>query len=231
MTGPHPLPLSWTERGDEASMSPDVRWPESGLLPVVVQHGVTGEVLQVAYANREALALTQNTGKAHFFSRSRQELWEKGKTSGNGYAVRGVRLDCDGDALLYVVDPAGPACHTGERSCFFRTLADDRTERVATPPALASHAGVLLEVWQTILERRRSMPEGSYVSYLLREGVDKIGKKIGEEAAEVIIASKNGVPDRTSNEVADLWFHSLVLLAACDVTPDEVFAQLEGRKR
>ncbi len=210
---------------------PELQWPDSGLLPVVVQHRVTGEVLQVAYANREALALTQDTGKAHFFSRSRQELWEKGKTSGNSYAVTAVRLDCDGDALLYVVDPAGPACHTGERSCFFRTLADGHAERVATPPALAGQAGVLMEVWQTIQKRQRSMPEGSYVSYLLREGVDKIGKKIGEEAAEVIIASKNGVAARTSSEVADLWFHSLVLLAACEVTPDEVFAQLEGRKR
>ena len=188
-------------------------------------------MLQFAYANAEALTLTQATGRAYLYSRSRREIWERGKTTGQSFTVLEIRLDCDGDALLYLVDTSGPACHTGERSCFFRTLADDRVERVAEPPALASQAGVLLEVWQTIQERRRSMPEGSYVSYLLREGIDKIGKKIGEEAAEVIIASKNGVADRTSSEVADLWFHSLVLLAACNVPPDAVFAQLEGRKR
>jgi phosphoribosyl-AMP cyclohydrolase / phosphoribosyl-ATP pyrophosphohydrolase len=210
---------------------PELRWPENGLLPVVMQHAVTGEVLQLAYANAEALALTQQTGRAHFYSRSRQEIWERGKTSGNRFAVKEIRLDCDGDALLYMVEPSGPACHTGERSCFFTTLTNNATERATAPPALASQAGVLLEVWQTIQERARTMPEGSYVAYLLREGIDKIGKKIGEEAAEVIIASKNGVAERTSSEVADLWFHSLVALAACDVTPMEVFAQLEGRKR
>lgn len=214
-----------------AESLPELHWPESGLLPVVVQHVVTGEVLQLAYANRQAVALTQQTGRAYFFSRSRQELWEKGKTSGNTYTMRELRLDCDGDALLYLVDPAGPACHTGERSCFFTALAAGGVERTTAPPALASRAGVLLEVWRTIQERKRTTAEGSYVSYLLREGIDKIGKKIGEEAAEVIIASKNGVADRTASEVADLWFHSLVVLAACDVTPDEVFTQLEGRKR
>lgn len=223
-------PASAGKAGNEAAL-PDLRWPESGLLPVVVQHAVTGEVLQLAYANREALALTQQTGEAHFYSRSRQELWRKGETSGNHYAVGEIRLDCDGDALLYVVDPAGPACHTGARSCFFATLSGGAVAAAAAPPALAGQAGVLLEVWRTIQERQRTMPEGSYVRYLLTEGIDKIGKKIGEEAAEVIIAGKNGVAERTSSEVADLWFHTLVLLVACGVTPDEVFAQLEGRKR
>jgi phosphoribosyl-AMP cyclohydrolase / phosphoribosyl-ATP pyrophosphohydrolase len=211
--------------------SPEVRWPENGLLPVVMQHAVTGEVLQLAYANAEALALTQRTGRAYFYSRSRQEIWERGKTSGIAFAVKEVRLDCDGDALLYMVETSGPACHTGARSCFFTTLKDDATEPTTAPPALASQAGVVLQVWQTIQERARTMPEGSYVAYLFREGIDKIGKKIGEEAAEVIIASKNGVAERTASEVADLWFHSLVALAACGVTPMEVFAQLEGRKR
>jgi phosphoribosyl-AMP cyclohydrolase / phosphoribosyl-ATP pyrophosphohydrolase len=219
-----------TEVDDKVALA-EVRWPESGLLPVVMQDAVTGEVLQLAYANAEALALTQQTGRAHFYSRSRREIWDRGKTSGLRFAVREIRLDCDGDALLYVVEASGPACHTGERSCFFTALADGTVERAPAAPALASRAGVLLEVWQTIQERKRTMPEGSYVRYLLSEGIDKIGKKIGEEAAEVIIAGKNGVADRTSSEVADLWFHSLVLLAACDVAPDEVFAQLEGRKR
>jgi phosphoribosyl-ATP pyrophosphohydrolase/phosphoribosyl-AMP cyclohydrolase len=234
MMGPQPGrplgPHSWAERGDDDARLPEVRWPESGLLPVIMQHAGTGEVLQLAYANAEALSLTQATGRAHFYSRSRQEIWERGKTSGISFAVREIRLDCDGDALLYLVDTAGPACHTGERSCFFTALAAGGAERVLQPPARASQAGVLLEVWQAIKERQRTMPEGSYVRYLLSEGIDKIGKKIGEEAAEVIIAGKNGVAERTSSEVADLWFHSLVLLAACGVAPDEVFAQLERRQ-
>lgn len=235
MTGPHPGrplgPRSRAEWGDNTAGPSQLRWPESGLLPVVMQHAVTGEVLQHAYANAEALALTQATGRVHFYSRSRQEIWERGKTSGIGFAVQEIRLDCDGDALLYLVDASGPACHTGERSCFFTALTASGAERAGAAPALASQAGVLLEVWQAIRERQRTMPEGSYVRYLLSEGIDKIGKKIGEEAAEVIIAGKNGVAERTSSEVADLWFHSLVLLAACGVTPEEVFAQLESRKR
>ena len=214
----------------EAASVPELRWPESGLLPVVMQHAVTGEVLQLAYANAEALTRTQATGRAHFYSRSRQEIWERGKTSGYRFMVQEIRLDCDGDALLYLVETSGPACHTGERSCFFTTLTAAGAERAVVAPALASQAGVLLEVWQAIKERQRTMPEGSYVRYLLSEGIDKIGKKIGEESAEVIIAAKNGVAGRTSSEVADLWFHSLVLLAACGVTPAEVFAQLDMRK-
>ena len=221
----------WTDAETVGAGLPELRWPESGLLPVVMQHAVTGEVLQLAYANREAVARTQETGRAHFFSRSRQQLWERGATSGNRFAVQEVRLDCDGDALLYLVRPTGPACHTGARSCFHATLQGDQIATAPDPPADASRAGVMLEVWRTILERQRTMPEGSYVRYWLQEGIDKIGKKVGEEAAEVIIASKNGVSERTASEVADLWFHTLVLLAACEVRPDEVFAQLEGRKR
>ncbi len=207
------------------------RWPESGLLPVVVQHAVTGEVLQLAYANEVALAKTGETGRAHFYSRSRQELWDKGATSGNVLHVRAIRMDCDGDALLYVVDPVGPACHTGARSCFHFEQHGSSFDPADLPSSDAANAGVILEVWRVILERQRSMPEGSYVRYLLTEGIDKIGKKVGEEAAEVIIAAKNGVAERTSSEVADLWFHTLVMLAATGVTPDEVFAQLEHRRK
>lgn len=210
---------------------PTIAWPENGLLPVVMQHAVTGEVLQVAYANAEALQMTLDTGRAHFYSRSRQALWDRGKTSGHVFPVREVRLDCDGDSLLYLVDPSGPACHTGARSCFFTRWDGATGQLVESSPTDAGQAGVLLEVWRAILERKRTMPEGSYVRYLLAEGVDKIGKKVGEEAAEVIIAAKNGVAERTASEVADLWFHTLVMLAACDVSPDEVFAQLESRKR
>ncbi len=208
---------------------PEITWPENSLLPVVVQDAITGEVLQVAYANAEALQRTLTDGKAWFYSRSRTQLWRKGETSGNEYNVREVRVDCDGDALLYLVNPTGPACHTGERSCFFRQLSDIGLIPATTPPASASDAAVLLQVWHTILERKATMPPGSYVRYLLTEGIDKIGKKVGEEAAEVIIAAKNGVPERTSSEIADLWFHTLVMLAACDMTPEEVFAQLHQR--
>lgn len=224
--------MSATATGSAAKALPlpALRWPADELLPVVMQDAVTGEVLQLAYANPEALALTQQTGRAHFYSRSRQEIWDRGKTSGLRFAVREIRLDCDGDALIYLVDPSGPACHTGARSCFYAKLEGEDVTVAPAPPADASQAGVLLAVWRTILERKRTMPEGSYVRYLLHEGIDKIGKKVGEEAAEVIIASKNGVAERTASETADLWFHTLVMLAACDVPPDAVFAQLEGRK-
>ncbi|MFD3005621.1 bifunctional phosphoribosyl-AMP cyclohydrolase/phosphoribosyl-ATP diphosphatase HisIE [Thermus tengchongensis] len=184
-----------------------VRFDERGLVPVVVQDARTGEVLTLAYANREALEETLRTRRSTFFSRSRQALWRKGATSGHTQEVVEVLLDCDGDAVVYRVIPHGPACHTGERTCFHRPL-------LSGEPDLGF---VLGQVYATIQERLRTLPEGSYVARLHREGLDRILKKIGEEAGEVIIAAKNGSPEEVRWEASDLLFHLLLVLAETGV--------------
>jgi phosphoribosyl-ATP pyrophosphohydrolase/phosphoribosyl-AMP cyclohydrolase len=200
----------------------EVRFDAAGLVPAIVQDEATGRVLMLGYMNAEALSRTLSSGNVWFWSRSRQRLWMKGETSGNVLALTELRLDCDGDAVLIRARPAGPTCHTGEVSCFHRSLNGEYAPEAAGP-------GVLAEVWRTLEHRQREMPEGSYTSYLLREGVDKIGKKIGEEAAEVIIAAKNGLPEPLANETADLIYHALVMLLASGVTPEQVYRALAER--
>jgi phosphoribosyl-ATP pyrophosphohydrolase/phosphoribosyl-AMP cyclohydrolase len=202
------------------------KFDANGLLPAIVQDDRTGEVLMLAYMNAESLARTRETGQVWFWSRSRGELWHKGATSGNFLDVRAVGLDCDGDVVLVRAVPAGPVCHTGERSCFFRP--PERFERDG--PGTATPL-VLNALWDVIRDRQRELPEGSYTSYLFREGVDKIGKKVGEEAAETIIAAKNGEPGRIAAEVADLIYHALVLLAERGVSPETVWRELEARRK
>ncbi len=215
------------------------RWDAQGLVAGVVQHATSGEVLMVGYLNEESWRLTLQTKRIWFWSRSRNRLWEKGETSGNRLNLLGVRLDCDGDVLLLLVEPAGPTCHTGERSCFHWSLETGPSDGDDTPrvtwrkepdPPVRVASGIVEEIFSVIQERKRTLPEGSYVSYLLTEGVDKIDKKMGEETAEVIVASKNHEPGRLASEMADLWFHSLVLLAACDVSPSNVWEQLRHRR-
>jgi phosphoribosyl-ATP pyrophosphohydrolase/phosphoribosyl-AMP cyclohydrolase len=202
----------------------DLKFDSDGLLPVVVQHAASGQVLMVGFANREAVERTLQSGHAWFFSRSRQRLWEKGETSAHFLNVRGVRLDCDGDALLYVCDPDGPTCHTGDPSCFARTLED-----AASAETEGEAAG---ELWHTILARQLAAePGSSYVAKLLAQGVDRIGKKIGEEATEVVIAAKNADRAELAHEVADLWFHTYVLLAQQGMTPEDVWAELRRRRK
>jgi phosphoribosyl-AMP cyclohydrolase / phosphoribosyl-ATP pyrophosphohydrolase len=201
----------------------DLHFGENGLLAVVVQHHVSGKVLMVGYANREAVQRTLETRHAWFFSRSRQALWEKGETSGNVLHLEAVRVDCDADALIYLCEPHGPTCHTGEASCFFQRL--DGVEHGETNGEAAQ------VLWDTIRERQqRADTAGSYVARLLSEGVDRIGKKIGEEATEVVIAAKNGDRAELAHEVADLWFHTFVLLAAQGMAPADVWAELRGRR-
>jgi phosphoribosyl-ATP pyrophosphohydrolase/phosphoribosyl-AMP cyclohydrolase len=205
-------------------MSPDeLNFSRRGLLPVVVQHYVSGEILMVGFANREAVDRTLASGRAWFFSRSRQRLWQKGESSGNTLEVRGIRVDCDADALVYLCEPAGPTCHTGAPSCFFRTL--DEVPRGETSGEAAQ---VLFE---TVLERqRRRDTHGSYVARLLSEGVDRVARKVGEEATEVVIAAKNDDPAEVAREVADLWFHTFILLAQQGITPADVWDVLRSRR-
>jgi phosphoribosyl-ATP pyrophosphohydrolase/phosphoribosyl-AMP cyclohydrolase len=189
----------------------------AGLIPVVVQDGDSGDVLMVAYANREALDLTARTGLAHFWSRSRGALWRKGETSGNEMRVREVRADCDRDALLMVVDPAGPACHTGTRTCF----GDD------TPTS----AGIMAELGRVIASRASASPDSSYTARLLARGPDHVLKKIGEEATEVVLAAKSESDERLAEEAADLLYHLTVAMAQRRVPFARALEVLRARRR
>ncbi|HEY8476166.1 MAG TPA: bifunctional phosphoribosyl-AMP cyclohydrolase/phosphoribosyl-ATP diphosphatase HisIE [Chloroflexota bacterium] len=223
------------------SLADRIDWGPDGLVPAVVQDATSHEVLMVGFANREALLRTIETGQAWFWSRSRRQLWRKGETSGHVLHVERVLADCDLDTLLYLAHPVGPTCHTGARSCFFHEVSrrvdaqevapvdGSETARPAAPPAPT--AEIVEEVFAVILHRQATRPEGSYVAKLLASGVDRIGKKIGEEAAEVIIAAKNARPDEIAWEVADLWFHTLVLLAERGLAPSDVWRELARRRR
>lgn len=197
-----------------------VKFDENGLVPVILQDAATKQVLTLAYANEEALARTIETKETWLFSRSRNELWNKGATSGNTQRVQSVQVDCDGDALIYEVIPNGPACHTGETSCFHETLSGERSKTASD---------MIGQLSALIKQREIDMPEGAYTTYLFEEGVDKICKKVGEEAAEVIIAAKNRDARELATESADLLYHLLVLLQEQKVDFKEVTGVLEER--
>ena len=202
-----------------------VRLNESGLAPAIVQHAETGEVLMMAYVSAESLRRTLESGDAWFYSRSRAELWRKGETSGNYLRVRSVSLDCDGDTLLLKVDPDGPACHTGAPACFFTPLeGTPEIERADTGP------GIVDELFAVIQDRKRDMPEGSYTADLLRRGVDRISQKVIEEAGETALAGAKGDKENLAAEAADLLYHTLVLLAASDSKPEDVWEHLRKRR-
>ena len=230
-----------------------LKFDANGLIPAVVQDASTRQVLMLGYMNAEALRRTVASGQAWFWSRSRGQLWHKGETSGNFLNLRRVRVDCDADALLVEAEPVGPTCHTGAVSCFFGELpaeiADPAPAVEAGSPALAAPGGDAVDsaataedasaldgrtveaLFAVIEERQRLRPEGSYVSKLLDAGVDRIAKKIGEEATEVVIAAKNGDHGEITWEVADLWFHSLVLLASSGLRPADIWRELDRRRR
>jgi phosphoribosyl-ATP pyrophosphohydrolase/phosphoribosyl-AMP cyclohydrolase len=196
----------------------EVAFDERGLVPCVVQDWVTGEVLTLAYMNAEALRLTRETGEIHFFSRSRQELWHKGETSGNTQTVRAIRYDCDGDALVALVEPRGPACHTGERSCFYRGQLEPE----------APHA-VLPELERIIAERAETQPPNSYTAALLAEPA-RAGAKVEEEAEEVVRAAREESDARVAEEAADLLYHLAVLLRSRNLTLTDAEQVLDGRR-
>jgi phosphoribosyl-ATP pyrophosphohydrolase/phosphoribosyl-AMP cyclohydrolase len=201
-----------------------IRFDERGLVSVIVQDATTSAVLTLAYANREAVEKTLASGEAHYYSRSRDELWRKGATSGNTQKVVEVRLDCDGDALLYRVEPRGPACHTGEESCFFTTVDGTGIEADLG----ARDLGIMVKsLTGTIAQRHREMPEGSYTARLLGGGTERVAQKVGEEAVEVVVAALTN--ERLAEEAADLVYHLLVLLEERGVGTDEVAEVLGDR--
>ena len=200
----------------------NIRWDDRGLVPVVVQDALTTQVLMLAYMNSEALNRTLQSGETWFWSRSRQELWHKGATSGNTQQVVDIRYDCDADALLARVTPLGPACHTGHTSCFHNSLPGSLT---AQPP----DASVLYRLWSIIQDRKSNPIDGSYTCQLLSDGESAIVKKVGEEAVEVIVAALGEGDDRLVSELADLAYHALVLLAARDLSWTDVEASLARR--
>ena len=201
----------------------DIAFDSHGLVPCVVQEWSTGEVLMLAYMNRESVEKTLSSGHTWFWSRSRESLWNKGETSGNVQEVRELRYDCDADTLLALVDQTGPACHTGTQSCFDGRLLSDSA---ATGPLFLT----LTDLERTIGGRRGAAPESSYTARLLEGGVPAIGAKVEEEAAEVVEAAASGDVPHTIYEAGDVLYHLLVLLAQVDIPLSDVMAELERRK-
>ncbi len=203
---------------------PDIKFDEKGLAPAIVQDAVSKEVLTLAYMNEESFRKSIETRETWFYSRSREELWHKGETSGNTQKIVDIKYDCDKDAILVLVEPAGPACHTGSYSCFSESIIGEAKE------ATSDRFAILNELEKVIAEREAEMPEGAYTTYLFTEGVDKILKKVGEEASEVIIAAKNRDHEELKWEAADLIFHLLVLLREQKLPLDDVLSVLQKRR-
>jgi phosphoribosyl-ATP pyrophosphohydrolase/phosphoribosyl-AMP cyclohydrolase len=202
----------------------EIKFDDRGLVPAIVQDADTGQVLMLAYMNEEALARTLDSGETWFWSRSRGELWHKGATSGNTQRVVEARYDCDADTLLIRVEPTGPACHTGQQSCFYR-IAPDGIEAGPPPPS----GGVLAHLEAVIHDRQENPRPGSYTCTLFEAGLPRIVQKVGEEAIETIVAAQSEGRERLVSEVADLTYHTLVLLSACDLTWADVEAELARR--
>ena len=197
----------------------ELKFDEKGLIPAIVADAITGKVLTLAYMNRESLKITMERGLTCFFSRSRNELWLKGETSGNYQHVVSITADCDRDALLVKVEKDGPACHTGSESCFTAPvfLSDELSEFT------------LRGLYELLLDRKAKLPEGSYTTYLFQKGIDKILKKVGEESTEVIIAGKANDKAETIYELADLAYHAMVLMVQMGITVDDVHKELASR--
>ena len=213
----------------------NIKFDENGLVPAIIQDEASGQVLMLAYMNKESLEKTVATGLTWFYSRSRRSLWQKGETSGNIQQIQQIYYDCDADALLVKVKQTGAACHEGTFSCFSRTLegAENQSPQIDKPEELYGNPAmsVLYELYNVIQDRRDNPQQGSYTSYLFDKGQDKILKKVGEESAETIIGSKNMSKDELIYEMADLWYHCLVLLAFHRVTPTELLNELQSRRK
>lgn len=205
----------------------ELKFDANGLIPAVVQNKVTKEVLMVAYMNADTIKQTLETGRATFWSRSRQEVWVKGATSGNYMYVEEMRVDCDGDCLVLLANPAGEACHTGNRSCFYRCVKDGSLAPIDDAEDLSD----IMEIEQAVvIDRKKNPEEGSYTNYLFDKGEDKILKKVGEEAAEVVIAGKNRSKDEIRYEVADLIYHITVMLVDNGMTWNDIYKEMKRRR-
>ncbi|HHW58415.1 MAG TPA: bifunctional phosphoribosyl-AMP cyclohydrolase/phosphoribosyl-ATP diphosphatase HisIE [Clostridia bacterium] len=198
----------------------ELKFDEKGLIPVIVQDYYKKQVLMLAYMNEESLKLTLEKGETYFFSRSRKEIWHKGETSGNIQKVKKIFYDCDEDALLIQVEPKGPACHTGNISCFYRSFDGEVEE---------GDIEILSKLYERVTDRKINPVEGSYTNYLFEKGIDKILKKVGEEATEVVLASKNDSKKEIVYEVSDLLYHLIVLLVDKGIKFEDVYSEL-GRR-
>ena len=210
-----------------------LKFDDNGLVPCITQDVDSGEVLMLAYMNEEAVENTLATGKLHYYSRSRGKQWMKGESSGHVQKVREIRYDCDGDTLLIKVEQVGAACHTGRRSCFYSVWDDSQLVIDGEPEvdvtSVYGEKDILDAVYHVIQDRRRNPTEKSYVHSLFTKGLDKILSKIGEEATETAVAGKGGDRDEVIYEVADLFFHTLILLGYYDLPPERIYAELRRR--
>ena len=204
-----------------------IKLNEQGLAPAIVQDINTKEVLMLGYVNPGSLKRTMEGGQVWFYSRSREELWHKGEVSGHYMNLKRAVIDCDGDTLLFQVEPDGPACHTGNTTCFFTPLEESEPEFQSTEQG----SGILEELFAVIQERKRDLPEGSYTAELLKSGVGRVAQKVVEEAGESAVAAAQGETEEVPQEVADLFYHTLVLLAASGTTPEAVWRELRKRRR
>ncbi len=213
------------------NLKDSIKFDDKGLVPVVTQDYKTKEVLMVAYMNEEAFDKTIETGKVTYFSRSRNKLWLKGETSGHFQLVKAIKLDCDGDTILIEAEQIDAACHTGNKTCFYRTLTNGTwSEAEARANNEELSAQILQEVYNVIVDRTIHPKEGSYTNYLFTKGLDKILKKVGEETAEVIIAAKNKSKEEIRYEISDLMYHLMVLMVERGVTLEDIYGELKGRR-
>ena len=210
----------------------EIKWDEKGLVSVIAQDIHSKKVRMMAYMNEEALKKTMETGRVHYYSRTRQELWEKGETSGYSQMLRSISIDCDGDALLIQIEQVGGvSCHTGNHTCFYRTIENDNWKHeVPFEVAKIDEGNMANYVYAIIAHRKQNPKEGSYTNYLLKEGIDKILKKVGEETTEVIIAAKNNNKSEVTFEISDLLFHLSVLMVELELTWEDVYHELAKRK-
>jgi phosphoribosyl-AMP cyclohydrolase / phosphoribosyl-ATP pyrophosphohydrolase len=215
------------------SLIEQLKFDKAGLIPAIARDVSNGDVLMMAFMNAEAVDRTLQTGRVHYYSRSRQKLWMKGETSGHIQKVKEIRFDCDADCLLITVEQEGVACHTGHRSCFYRVWEEGGArscgEKAVDAAAIYSQKDILDALYHVIQERRQNPSEKSYVASLFTKGLDKILGKIGEEATEAAVAGKGGNPEEVVHEVADLFFHTLVLLGYYNLPPERIYAELRRR--
>ncbi len=204
------------------------RFDTQGLLPCIVQDWLDGTVLMVGFMNQEAWDVTQQSQRVHFWSRSRQQLWKKGETSGHELILKEVFLDCDQDTVLVKAQAVGPTCHTGTRSCFFTRMSSKSEPGVPIPIGTA-WGGIPQRLYETVTDRKANPSSDSYVSKLMQGGVDRILKKVVEEAGEVVLAGKNSNREEIIFEMADLWFHSLIMLGHFSIPPEEIYQELGKR--